>query len=203
MDIKDGRIEKLATVLRESLRGAKDVPHHKRHNDDDWFDEVRIETIPRYKTSGLSGNEWRTGVSVQLIRKGNVLYATRLRDIQTAAAWLAWGLQTVGETENIALPNSEYYCAQPGCGKALDVFYAISTLYNRGGTRAEYQYPAWRGFCNRHSQRGDSDMEDQDDNYQWFAGERPKRNTEDSPDASPSGFAGVIDLTECDDDSDC
>ena len=79
----------------------------------------------------------------------------------------------------------------------------LSTLYNRGGTRDEYQYPAWRGFCNRHSQRGDSDMEDQDENYQWFAGERPKRNTEDSPDASPSGLAGVIDLAECDDDSDC
>lgn len=51
---------------------------YKRHHDDEWFDEIRLETgngpvlkivtVPRYKTSGLSGDEWRTSASVQVAR---------------------------------------------------------------------------------------------------------------------------------------
>ena len=37
----------------------KNPPHFERHPDDEWYDEVRIVTVPRYKTSGLSGDEWR------------------------------------------------------------------------------------------------------------------------------------------------
>ena len=43
---------------------------YKRLSDDEWFDEIQLigtaaavfalVTVPRYKTSGLSGDEWRT-----------------------------------------------------------------------------------------------------------------------------------------------
>jgi hypothetical protein len=51
---------------------------YKRHRDDEWFDEIRLETeagavlqiitVPRYKTSGLSGDEWRTSARIQIAR---------------------------------------------------------------------------------------------------------------------------------------
>ena len=37
------------------------------------FDEVRITTVPRYKMSGLSGDEWRISGKIQLLRKGKVV----------------------------------------------------------------------------------------------------------------------------------
>jgi len=47
----------------------------KRHHDDEWFDEIRLVgaarpcfrlvTIPRYKTSGMSGDEWRVSTMWQ------------------------------------------------------------------------------------------------------------------------------------------
>ncbi len=46
-----------------------------KHEDDEWFDEIRFETsfgaalrlivVPRFKTSGLSGDEWRVSAKVQ------------------------------------------------------------------------------------------------------------------------------------------
>jgi len=50
------------------------------HRDDLWFDEVhlvgsegpvfRIYTLPRYKTSGLSGDEWRTSAPIEYSHNG-------------------------------------------------------------------------------------------------------------------------------------
>jgi hypothetical protein len=55
------------------------MPRFKQHEDDQWFDEIRFETDagpilraitrPRYKTSGMSGDEWRVSAAWQ-IRKG-------------------------------------------------------------------------------------------------------------------------------------
>lgn len=33
-------------------------------------DEIRIYTVPRYKTSGLSGDEWRISAVTEFYRKG-------------------------------------------------------------------------------------------------------------------------------------
>src|SRR5207237_1236850 len=42
---------------RHQMRTPK--PFYKRHEDDEWIDEIRVKVVPRYKTSGLSGKEWR------------------------------------------------------------------------------------------------------------------------------------------------
>ena len=190
----DARIAKLRDALR-SLGGPTDL-RHKSLNDDSWYDSVEILTVPRYKTSGLSGDEWRFSYVVRFIRKNHILYEQSFGNLRTAAAWLSWGLIIVGETEDISLKDDEYYCANLGCPLSLATFYRIKKLYNWDGSEAEYQYPAWRGFCSRHSQRGDSDMEDNDSNYRWFAGERPSTDTDLSEDARPSANLGFIDLTE-------
>jgi len=70
----------------------------KLHEDDEWFDEIRLETQdgcfmkavtkPRYKTSGLSGNEWRTSVHWQINIDGQWMYLenSTCRDLKVACA---------------------------------------------------------------------------------------------------------------------
>jgi len=44
------------------------------------FDEIRIRTIPRYKTSGLSGDEWRISMVTEFLRKGKVVHETTAKN---------------------------------------------------------------------------------------------------------------------------
>ena len=46
---------------------------NRNHHDDEWYDEIRVTTVPRFKTSGLSGDEWRRSAKVTFLRKGIVL----------------------------------------------------------------------------------------------------------------------------------
>lgn len=196
-DDKEKRIEHLAQLLRREFGGPTEGPIHRRLNSDQWFDEVQIVTVPRFKTSGLSGNEWRTSAHVHLKRKGVVIHTQRLGDVKAAAAWLAWGLMTIGETEDVSLANGHYYCAQPGCPEPVDTFYRIRKLYSWAGEEVPMtKRGQWRGFCTCHSERGDSDMEDSDDNYEYMAGKHPATGTAEGPDARRARFAGTIDLTE-------
>lgn len=114
--------------LRDALAEIKEQYSHRRLYDDDWFDEINMRTVPRYKTSGLSGNEWRQGVDIDIIRKGHVLYTKRVRDLETAAAWLSWGLIIVREEEDISFPENEKFCSQPSCCELANVVYKIKTI---------------------------------------------------------------------------
>ena len=59
-------------------------PYYPRHHDDEWIDEIRIVTVPRFKESELSGDEWRTSVRMQILRKGIVLRERRYGKIADA-----------------------------------------------------------------------------------------------------------------------
>ena len=188
------KIDRLAQALRKGF-SAPDGPQgqHRPLQDAAWYDEVRIGTVPRFKTSAMSGDEWRTSAVAQFLRKGEIVASERFSDVRGAVSWLPWGDLSASET--VDFPDIEYFCAQPPCPELADTFYRIKTLYYRDGSKAEQQYPCWRGFCFRHSERGDSNMEDRAGNYEWFAGDKPSRGTKDGPDASPSSYGGVIDLT--------
>ena len=139
----------------------------KRHNDDDWIDEINMVTVPRYKESHLSGDEWRISCIVELKRKGTVLFSKGFRNTKYAAAWIPWGVASANEEEEwVEFPDNETYCAQPGCSAQAILFYAIKKLFDWHGEECRHQTPSWRGFCSAHLVRGDSDMEDSDDNYE-------------------------------------
>lgn len=63
------------------------------------FDEIAMKVVPRFKTSGLSGDEWRTSVSVAFKFKGIVVYETSFRDME--AALLMMGSEWVRAQEPI------------------------------------------------------------------------------------------------------
>ena len=165
------------------------------HHDDEWYDEVRITTIPRYKTSNLSGDEWRTSAQVQILRKGVVLAEQRFSKVDVAARWLVWGL--VSDDTDLWQPDlPPDLCSQPGCPDTAITVYRIKTLYEKNGSRSEHQLDdQTRQFCGRHAERGDSDLEDRDANYEVLSGPGPLGAQQEADDINPAAFVGIIDLT--------
>jgi len=49
------------------------------------FDEVRIVTVPRYKTSGMSGDEWRISATIQFMRKGRIVHERGISSVEVEA----------------------------------------------------------------------------------------------------------------------
>jgi len=70
-------IKKLGDVLGEAMRKPPSLPLH-RHRDDDYCDRIEIAAngvhlrahiVPRYKTSGLSGDEWRISARLEIFER--------------------------------------------------------------------------------------------------------------------------------------
>lgn len=145
-----------------------------RLDDDEFIDEIRITTVPRFKTSGLSGGEWRHSIEVVALRKG--------REVRRGS-WnrLSWALPRLVAwiEDDLCCPiddpaMAEDLCDQPGCLEPWTVMYRLTT---RGcgscGNTEKYagdeKHPYTRAFCERHAHRGDSDLDDMDDIYQPLA----------------------------------
>ncbi len=129
------------------------------------FDEVRIITVPRYKESGLSGDEWRISATIQLWRKGVLIHERGCGNIEAAVMLL-------GDTYLSAIDNGLAYfagdgilCDQEGCNNPVAVRYQKIADYNNDGTKKEPLRATYRHFCERHSRRGDCGLDDADSNY--------------------------------------
>lgn len=92
----DPRLNHLAETLRTGLTKRDPMPL-RRHKDDSYWDELIILSgpvvlhgtmVPRYKTSGLSGDEWRVHAQLVVKRAGNVVVNRgfhRMNDLLTHA----------------------------------------------------------------------------------------------------------------------
>jgi len=175
-------------------------PFYKRHEDDEWIDEIRVKVVPRYKTSGLSGNEWRVSALVQFSRKGVVLRERRVHRIRDAAMAIPWMLiddAPVGDDEDRKFPDEDSWCFQPGCTeKAVSIYRLKTEGCPRCGTQ---KTPAFaevrRAFCRKHLRRGDAGLDDADDNYEVVSGPGPDEAQGWEQDESPSIFGGTITVT--------
>ena len=149
-------------------------PFYVRHDDDAWVDEVRIQTIPRYKTSGLSGDEWRVSVRVQLLRKGCVVAERGYGTIDAAVAFLPGFLIERRELGCMDPPETESLCFQPGCSEPAVSEYRLRKEYCQRGHASEPAFADMRRkFCQKHLQRGDCGLEDADANYEVVSGPGP------------------------------
>lgn len=153
-------------------------PFYVRHGDDDYVDEVRIIVRERYKTSGLSGDEWRFHRVVQFYRKGALLYEQSFNgSMRDVAAYVPWTLVEAGESGKMDRPNDDHLCFQPGCANAATSEYEIIEAFGPQGQRL---HPDERGsfskrrrFCPKHLRRGDCGREDSDANYRVLSGPGP------------------------------
>jgi hypothetical protein len=147
---------------------------HKRHPSFEAFDEIRIFTVPRYKTSGLSGDEWRTAAHVDFFFKGRLVHQTGFRDVETAIAMLPGAVaEATSPIPTGVIDAEKVACDQTGCSKDAIARYFLKELYSARGEKldaSEKHARYYRQFCEVHLQRGDCGLEDADRNYEPATG---------------------------------
>lgn len=160
----------------------------KRLADWEMFDEITFKVIPRYKTSGLSGDEWRQHVEVTFWFKGVEIMSRGFRDMAAAMAIAPGMLAQAGapiDEKIIELETTK--CFQSSCrNDATTTVLLKRETSERGSYLApeETQYAdSFRRFCSVHSRRGDCSREDADDNHIVIEGPGPagSTNTQESP----------------------
>lgn len=131
------------------------------------FDEIRIVTVPRFKQSGLSGDEWRISASTQFMRNGVVVHETGARNVETAAHLLSYHLFEAYDEAKGYFAGEGDICDQEGCAnKAIVTLEKIKEGCGKCGNiqAPKYSRP-FRKFCDVHKHRGDSDLDDNDASY--------------------------------------
>lgn len=169
---------------------------HKRLNDWEWADRIELVIVPRYKTSGLSGDEWRTGVAVRFFFKGEKVH----EDFFTSMDAALLRLQTVHSDAACPIPNrvleiERSKCDQPSCCNDAVGRFLLKRETSRNGDYLdpkEQYFAKYRQFCKQHLRRGDCSREDADSNYTPMDGWSPEQSS--NVIESPSVFGGVVEL---------
>ena len=147
------------------------IPAEKKLNfdlrpDAQAFDEVRIVTVPRYKESGLSGDEWRFHAEIMLLRKGRVIAKRGCGTVEAACAFLPGFLLQMIDEGHGYFAGDGVHCDQEGCADAATVRLRKLAEYCRSGHKSEPAFNrTYRHFCERHKVRGDCGLDDADANY--------------------------------------
>jgi len=130
------------------------------------FDEIRIITVPRYKQSGLSGDEWRIHAEAQFFRKGKLIFSEGASNMEHAAGLLySWYLHAQADGKAY-FAGDGVTCDQEGCHEPVTVRYRRLFDYCRSGHKTEVTDIArYRHFCEKHKTRGDCALDDADLNY--------------------------------------
>lgn len=143
---------------------------HDMKPDAQAFDRVEISTVPRYKTSGLSGDEWRISASIKFYRKGVLVHELATRNVASACHHLGWHHDHAVDEGKGYFAGEATTCDQEGCAEPATVWYRKTADYCREGHKAEPHWPTYRQFCERHKTRGDCALDDADRNYTLMAG---------------------------------
>ncbi len=72
-------------------------PHFKLHPDDQGVDRIEIDVVPRFKTSGLSGDEWRVSGRILMFRKGELVGERSMSNVESCVNALPWLWMTLPE----------------------------------------------------------------------------------------------------------
>lgn len=139
--------------------------------DSQAFDEIRIVTIPRFKESEMSGDEWRISTNVQFYRNGQVVYeAGGLRDIETTTGFLYSIFHKAIDDGHAYFAGDGIHCDQEGCNERAVYLFRIKQDYCVGGGNCGQKKESYTGyhrcFCEKHHNRGDSDLQDNNENYE-------------------------------------
>ena len=130
------------------------------------FDEVRIVTVPRYKQSGLSGDEWRIHAEAQFFRKGRLIFSQGCRNVETACRFLSWWHASACDDGKAYFAGDGVTCDQEGCSDPVTVRYRRLFDYCDSAHKSTpSDVSLYRHFCERHRTRGDCAFDDADLNY--------------------------------------
>lgn len=130
------------------------------------FDKIVIDTVPRYKESGMSGDEWRISAEVKFYRKGVEVHGFGCRNVEEATVLLGARLLEACDDAKGFFAGEGHACDQEGCFAEASWRHTLKAKYDRSGNRSEIPEPGeYRLFCDRHKTRGNCGIEDADDNY--------------------------------------
>lgn len=137
------------------------------------FDEVRLVTAPRFKQSGMSGDEWRISIVAEFWRKGAKVHECGCGSkMDIAVAMLGHQYFRACDDGHGFYAGERDVCDQEGCSKQAVVCYLVKKEFSRDRPHEWNAPPPWRhyrAFCSQHKRRGDCGFDDADDNYE----ERP------------------------------
>lgn len=133
------------------------------------FDEIRIKTVPRYKESYLSGDEWRIHAEITFYRNGVEVHSVGYRNIETACGRLYAAHGDAIDDGKAFFGGNGDHCDQEGCAERATVKLRKIADYGRDGHKSEPHRPTFRCFCPRHTQRGDCGLDDANSNYMQVA----------------------------------
>lgn len=139
--------------------------HRALKPDAQGFDRIEITTVPRYKMSGLSGDEWRISALITFYRKGKAVHEVSVRNIDTACRLLAWFHAEALDDAKGYFAGEGDLCDQEGCVNRATVRGDMKMRYCSEGRPHEWHTPTYRLFCDQHKTRGDCGLEDADSNY--------------------------------------
>lgn len=173
-----------------------DTHSHKRLPRFEAFDRIELVVVPRYKTSGMSGDEWRQCTAIRFYFKGELVHEDAAHDMRDAIAFLGWKWAIAQEPiPERVLEIEETKCDQPSCTNVWTNEYELIQEFSRNGERldpTDQYFKHTRRFCNRHARRGDGSREDADRNYKVLKGAGPDGST--NIEESPSSFGGVVEV---------
>lgn len=130
------------------------------------FDRITIETVPRYKESGLSGDEWRISATVTYYRNGVEVHSFGCRNVETGARLVDARLLEACDDGKAYFAGEGDFCDQEGCSNTATWRHTLKAKYDRSGNKSEPLPPGeYRLFCDRHKTRGDCGLDDADSNY--------------------------------------
>ena len=163
---------------------------HKRHDDFESFDKITMELVERYKTSELSGNEWRFSVAIRFWFKGECVHEKHFNGMQSAIMMLPseWLRAQEPIPQRVIDIEEAGACSQPACTEKAVGRFKLKRLFSERGDAldpADVTLNHYREFCKRHVRRGDCGREDCDNNYEPLDGltAEDSTNREESPSA--------------------
>lgn len=130
------------------------------------FDRVVIETVPRYKQSGLSGDEWRISASIKFYRKGKLIYEDGCLNVETACYLVGAKHMMLTDEGKGYFAGERNVCDQEGCTATATWKHKKKFDWCRDGHKSEEPSNAYRLFCDEHETRGDCGLDDADANYE-------------------------------------
>lgn len=143
--------------------------YHLGHQEQETFDSVTIEIVPRWKESHLSGDEWRFSAVARFWVKGVEVHSQGFRNVETAVSCIPSMLHGFNMPDDLRQKRQDALagkCDNPGCCEDATHIHHLKHRYTREGVKHDVgPGGAHRQFCERHKHRGDCALEDADHNY--------------------------------------
>jgi hypothetical protein len=210
-----------ATMAKQAGQTAEqfmnDYTCNHRLEDDEWVDNVQIKIYPRFKTSDLSGSQWRYIVGVHAFRKGVLIGFQSHSSFSDATESIAAFVKSCYGSTFCAFPDVhgmsrrdpsmvadrdagkkriQKLCMHLGCDQPATNLHRMVTdgCRNCGSTKevSRHFHPYLRRFCDAHNNRGCQGLSDCNSGLELIAGNKAGTAKTDPRLVSESVFGGVV-----------